>query len=227
MFWSQTLIFILSATGSVGSLLFFPTLITNERPRARDIVHTAAERGADSADQRKDQPVHRDAPPEFWHGHALYCFCQQWKHARGAGQTISGSMLILQRQCRPVWSCLGKPHLCTIVAKASHAVFFLSYKSWSFIWRQQLAYKNLAANYGLEQIVNTSHPRARKAVKQIYLEGLDQYMQWFPWSWFSTMQFIGAGGFSAVYAALMSPPYDVEPVKVSLKVVDDKILNEV
>lgn len=85
----------------------------------------------------------------------------------------------------------------------------------------------MAENYGLEQIVNTSHPRARKAVKQIYLEGLDQYMQWFPWTWFSSMQFIGAGGFSAVYAALMSPPYDVEPVKVSLKVVDDKILNEV
>ncbi|KAI8637135.1 hypothetical protein BD408DRAFT_486431 [Parasitella parasitica] len=99
--------------------------------------------------------------------------------------------------------------------------------SWSFIWRQQLAYKNLAENYGLEQIVNASHPRARKAVKQIYLEGLDQYMQWFPWTWFSSMQFIGAGGFSAVYATLISPPYDVEPVKVSLKVVDDKILNEV
>jgi hypothetical protein len=41
------------------------------------------------------------------------------------------------------------------------------------------------------------------------------------------MQFIGAGGFSAVYAVQMSPPYDLEPVKVSLKVVDDKILNEV
>lgn len=52
-------------------------------------------------------------------------------------------------------------------------------------------------------------------------------MQWFPWNWFSNMQFIGAGGFSAVYGAHMSPPYDIEPVKVSLKVVDEKILNEV
>lgn len=85
----------------------------------------------------------------------------------------------------------------------------------------------MAAKYGTDQIVATSHPRARRAVNQIYLEGLDQYMQWFPWSWFSNMQFIGAGGFSAVYAAQMNPPYDVEPVKVSLKVVDDKILNEV
>jgi hypothetical protein len=75
--------------------------------------------------------------------------------------------------------------------------------------------------------MNSSNPRARKAVQQIYCEQLDQYMQWFPWSWFSHMQFIGAGGFSAVYAAFMSPPYDIEPVKVSLKVVDDKILNEV
>jgi hypothetical protein len=91
-----------------------------------------------------------------------------------------------------------------------------------------LAYKNLSETFGgIDQIVNATYPRARKAVKQIYLEGLDQYMQWFPWSWFSNMQFIGAGGFSAVYSAHMSPPYDIEPIKVSLKVVDDKILNEV
>lgn len=76
-------------------------------------------------------------------------------------------------------------------------------------------------------MINASHPRAKKAVKQIYLEGLDQYMQWFPWSWFSNLQFIGAGGFSAVYASSMIPPYDIQPLKVALKVIDEKILNEV
>ncbi|CAO3575960.1 unnamed protein product [Absidia cylindrospora] len=52
-------------------------------------------------------------------------------------------------------------------------------------------------------------------------------MQWFPWTWFSNMQFIGAGGFSAVYSATMSPPYDVQPTQVALKIVDEKLLNEI
>ncbi|GAA5806208.1 hypothetical protein HPULCUR_011739 [Helicostylum pulchrum] len=99
--------------------------------------------------------------------------------------------------------------------------------NWTFIWRQQLTYKSLASNYGLEQMINSTHSRAKKAVKQIYLEGLDQYMQWFPWSWFSNMQFIGAGGFSAVYGAHMRPPYDTQPLQVALKVIDEKILNEI
>ncbi|KAI8070347.1 kinase-like domain-containing protein [Gongronella butleri] len=98
---------------------------------------------------------------------------------------------------------------------------------WSFVWRQQLSYKSMAAKYGADQVINATNPRAKKAVKQIYLESLDSYMQWFPWSWFSNMQFIGAGGFSAVYAALMSPPYDAQPTRVALKIVDDKILNEI
>lgn len=95
------------------------------------------------------------------------------------------------------------------------------------VWRQQLSYKTLAERYGRERVVSTSHPRSRKAVAQIYLDGLDQYMQWFPWSWFSSMQFIGAGGFSAVYASVISPPYDLEPTRIALKIVDDKVLNEV
>lgn len=59
-------------------------------------------------------------------------------------------------------------------------------------------------------------------------------MRWYPWSWFSDLVFLGAGGFSAVYAAHVQLPYDV-PTKngvsrkrpVALKVVDEKILNEV
>lgn len=74
--------------------------------------------------------------------------------------------------------------------------------------------------------MNATPGRARKSVKQIYLEGLDQYMQWFPWSWFSNMQFIGAGGFSAVYAVQMTPAYDPQPLRMALKIVDDKLLNE-
>lgn len=61
-------------------------------------------------------------------------------------------------------------------------------------------------------------------------------MRWYPWRWFSDLVFLGAGGFSAVYGADVTLPYDA-PEKgkrfgtqrraVALKIVDDKILNEV
>ncbi|KAL7319388.1 hypothetical protein PS15m_002527 [Mucor circinelloides] len=99
--------------------------------------------------------------------------------------------------------------------------------NWIMLWRQQLSFKALADNYGQDQVVTAVHPRARKAVSQIYKENLDKYMQWFPWSWFSEMQFIGAGGFSAVYAVYMTPAYDPQPLRMALKIVDDKLLNEI
>ncbi|KAI7871174.1 kinase-like domain-containing protein [Spinellus fusiger] len=98
---------------------------------------------------------------------------------------------------------------------------------WSLIWRQQLSFKALSTTYGQDQVLKAIHPRAYRALSQIYLVGLDQYMQWFPWNWFSNMQFIGAGGFSAVYAVCLRLPYEPQPIKMALKVVDDKILNEI
>ncbi|KAI8367908.1 kinase-like domain-containing protein [Choanephora cucurbitarum] len=99
--------------------------------------------------------------------------------------------------------------------------------NWAIVWRQQLSLKCLADCYGQERVIAAAHPRARKAIHQIYLENLDTYMQWFPWSWFSEMQFIGAGGFSAVYSVNTMPVYDPQPQKMALKVVDDKLLNEI
>jgi hypothetical protein len=60
-------------------------------------------------------------------------------------------------------------------------------------------------------------------------------MRWYPWRWFSDLVFLGAGGFSAVYAADVTLPYDIKSTTnfgfqkraVALKVVDEKILNEV
>ncbi|KAI7895345.1 kinase-like domain-containing protein [Mucor mucedo] len=95
------------------------------------------------------------------------------------------------------------------------------------VWRQQLSFQSLSELYGQDKVIQSLHPRARKAVRQIYLEQLDKYMQWFPWSWFSDMQFIGAGGFSAVYAVHMTPAYDPQPLRMALKIVDDKLLNEI
>ncbi|KAI9487512.1 MAG: kinase-like domain-containing protein [Benjaminiella poitrasii] len=99
--------------------------------------------------------------------------------------------------------------------------------NWIMVWRQQLSFKSLADIYGQDQVITAMHPRARKAVNQIYLENLDKYMQWFPWSWFSGMHFIGAGGFSAVYGVKMTPAYDPQPLDMAVKIVDDKILNEI
>jgi hypothetical protein len=61
-------------------------------------------------------------------------------------------------------------------------------------------------------------------------------MRWYPWHWFSDLVFLGAGGFSAVYEAKVNLLYDVpergnlfgsHSRSVALKIVDDKILNEV
>ena len=98
-------------------------------------------------------------------------------------------------------------------------------------WRQNTSYKILAESYGQETVIAAAIPRSRKAISQIYEDGLDQYMRWFPWRWFSDITLIGVGGFSAVYFAVLKPPYEVhdsvEDRIVALKVVDDKILNEV
>ncbi|KAI9277846.1 kinase-like domain-containing protein [Sporodiniella umbellata] len=99
---------------------------------------------------------------------------------------------------------------------------------WMLVWKQQLSFKSLGDKYGCEKVIaSIKHTRACKAIHQIYLEKLDGYMQWFPWSWFSNIKFIGAGGFSAVYSANMTPVYDFQSVQMALKVVDNKLLNEI
>lgn len=61
-------------------------------------------------------------------------------------------------------------------------------------------------------------------------------MRYYPWRWFSDLVYVGAGGFSSVYAANIALLFDVpEPGRtfgtykrgVAIKVVDEKILNEV
>lgn len=83
--------------------------------------------------------------------------------------------------------------------------------------------------YGVQNVIENTHPRAKKAITQIFKDDLSQYMRWYPWRWFSNMQFIGCGGFSAVYSANLRLPFlhaNTE-LKVALKIVDDKVLNEV
>ncbi|KAG2233849.1 hypothetical protein INT48_005295 [Thamnidium elegans] len=100
-----------------------------------------------------------------------------------------------------------------------NAIQFDKAWNWIMVWRQQLSFESLSDHYGQDQVIASVHPRARKAVTQIYCENLDKYMQWFPWSWFSNMQFIGAGGFSAVYSVHMTPAYDPQPLRMALKII--------
>ncbi|KAH8556620.1 kinase-like domain-containing protein [Umbelopsis sp. PMI_123] len=102
---------------------------------------------------------------------------------------------------------------------------------WTLPWRQNTSYKILADSYGQEKVIAAAIPRSRRAISQIYEDGLDPFMRWFPWRWFSDITLIGIGGFSAVYFAVLNTPYEVhdsvEDRIVALKVVDDKILNEI
>ncbi|OAD68143.1 hypothetical protein PHYBLDRAFT_188825 [Phycomyces blakesleeanus NRRL 1555(-)] len=109
----------------------------------------------------------------------------------------------------------------------NNALIFDNHLHWDTLWRQELSFKVLSKQYTADAVIEASLPRARKAVCQIFHEELDPFMQWFPWSWFSSMQFIGAGGFSAVYAAQLAPPYVSQSSQIALKVVDDKLLNEI
>ncbi|ORZ25590.1 kinase-like domain-containing protein [Absidia repens] len=110
----------------------------------------------------------------------------------------------------------------------NNQVYFDHTWHWSLLWQQQLSMKTLAEEHGKEKVIMASHPRARTAIRHIFQEGLDQYMQWFPWPWFSDMVFIGAGGFSAVYSCQIDPTYEIlNSARMALKIVDDKLLNEI
>ncbi|CAM0135307.1 hypothetical protein VKS41_000109 [Umbelopsis sp. WA50703] len=119
----------------------------------------------------------------------------------------------------------------TVEQYKDNTITFDIHWHWTLPWRQNTSYKVLADSYGEENVIEASTARSRKAVSQIFADGLDPYMRWFPWRWFSDITLIGAGGFSAVYFAVLKPPYEVhdsvEDRIVALKVVDDKILNEI
>lgn len=106
-------------------------------------------------------------------------------------------------------------------------------------WRQAISFESLSelASDDVVSLINSFHPKSHKALNAIFNHGLESYMRWYPWRWFSDLVFLGAGGFSAVYAANVTLPYDIslqqdgsiglETRAVALKVVDEKILNEV
>lgn len=105
-------------------------------------------------------------------------------------------------------------------------------------WRQAISFESLSelANDDVKTLIESFHPKSHNPLMAIFDNGLEGYMRWYPWRWFSDLVFIGAGGFSAMYAADVTLPYDA-PEKgkkfgnqhraVALKVVDEKILNEV
>lgn len=101
-----------------------------------------------------------------------------------------------------------------------------------------MSYESIAelADGDTTKIIQSCHPKCQKSVEAIYKYDLAPYMRWYPWRWFSDLVLIGSGGFSAVYAAHVALLYDASQDgqvigqhkrPVAIKVVDEKILNEV
>ncbi|KAL7321717.1 hypothetical protein PS15m_001454 [Mucor circinelloides] len=115
---------------------------------------------------------------------------------------------------------------------------FDNHWNWIVPWRQAICFESLSelANDDVKALITSFHPKSHNALVAIFDHGLEGYMRWYPWRWFSDLVFLGAGGFSAVYGADVTLPYDA-PEKgkrfgtqrraVALKIVDDKILNEI
>ncbi|KAI8981924.1 kinase-like domain-containing protein [Mycotypha africana] len=116
-------------------------------------------------------------------------------------------------------------------------VDFDNHWNWIVPWRQAINFESLSelANDDVKTLITSFHPKAHSTLICIFDHGLEGHMRWYPWRWFSDLVFLGAGGFSALYAAEVALPYDV-PEKgkafgtqrraVALKVVDEKVLNE-
>lgn len=115
---------------------------------------------------------------------------------------------------------------------------FLNLQHWNIAWRQALSFETLLelAQGDKSLLIQSFHPKCHRVLAAIFNHDLARYMRYYPWRWFSELVFIGAGGFSAVYAANIALLFDVPEAGrtfgtfkrgVAIKVVDEKILNEV
>ncbi|KAI9481708.1 MAG: kinase-like domain-containing protein [Benjaminiella poitrasii] len=115
---------------------------------------------------------------------------------------------------------------------------FDSHWNWIVPWRKAICFESLSelANDDVKALITSFHPTSHSALVSIFDHGLESYMSWYPWNWFADLVFLGAGGFSAVYASDITLPYDVtekgkefgtQRRAVALKVVDEKVLNEI
>ncbi|KAG2219439.1 hypothetical protein INT45_002324 [Circinella minor] len=140
--------------------------------------------------------------------------------------------------CVPVHEAISQLYNDTISLYHSRNVNFDNHWHWNIAWRQALSYESIAelADGDTAKIVNSFHPKSRKSLDAIYKYDLARYMRWYPWRWFSDLVLVGSGGFSAVYGANISLLYDVcetgqqfgvQRRPVAIKVVDEKILNEI
>ncbi|KAI9311693.1 kinase-like domain-containing protein [Dichotomocladium elegans] len=138
----------------------------------------------------------------------------------------------------PVQEAIARLYLETISLYRSQNVSFDSHWNWNIAWRQALSYESIAEliNGDTERLIQSFHPKSHKSLEAIFKHDLARYMRWYPWRWFSDLVHIGSGGFSAVYAAHIELLYDVCEMDrnltvrkrpVAIKVVDEKILNEI
>ncbi|KAI8387942.1 kinase-like domain-containing protein [Radiomyces spectabilis] len=139
----------------------------------------------------------------------------------------------------PVQEAIAQLYRDTVALYKNNNVHFDDHWHWNTAWRQALSFESLIelANNNTSTVINSFHKKSHNALNAIHEHGLERYMRWYPWRWFSDLVLVGSGGFSAVYAANISLIYDV-PIggqqlfgttrrQVALKVVDEKILNEI
>lgn len=136
-------------------------------------------------------------------------------------------------QAMPITQAMAVLYKKTKQLFESNQITFDNHWHWIVPWRQAISFESLTemANDDAMRVIRSFHPKSHSALTAIFNHGLESYMRWYPWSWFSDLVFLGAGGFSAVYGAHVELPYDVPtPFRkrtVALKVVDEKILNEI
>lgn len=143
-----------------------------------------------------------------------------------------------ERQNGPLVDAISDLYNKTRLLFKKSNIDFDNHWNWIVPWRQAICFESLSelANDDVKTLITSFHPKSHTALIAIFDHGLEGYMRWYPWRWFSDLVFLGAGGFSAVYGSDVILPYDA-PEKgkrfgtqrraVALKIVDDKILNEI
>ncbi|ORZ23147.1 kinase-like domain-containing protein [Absidia repens] len=144
----------------------------------------------------------------------------------------------LDKPSLPVHEAIADLYNKTVRLYQSNSIAFDDHWHWNIAWRQALSFESLLglAHGDRTLLIQSFHPKCHSVLTAIFNHDLARYMRYYPWRWFSDLVFVGAGGFSSVYASNIALLFDVpEPGRtfgtykrgVAIKVVDEKILNEI
>ncbi|KAI9302647.1 kinase-like domain-containing protein [Cunninghamella echinulata] len=138
----------------------------------------------------------------------------------------------------PIHEAIANLYNDILLLYRSNNITFDDHWHWNIAWRQALSFETLLelAQGDKSLLIQSFHPKCHRVLSAVFNHDLARYMRYYPWRWFSELVFVGAGGFSAVYAANIALLFDVPEAGrtfgthkrgVAIKVVDEKILNEI